>query len=199
MTAAGWFRDPTGRHELRWWDGGIWSEYVADAGTVSVDPAGADPPPPVPALPPPPVPALLPPPPPPSGRLPPPPSRRPQNHAGATLAAIIALALAAWFAYQFLSHEGLLVSAKIESCGDASEPGVAVADVKVTNHGTRTGISVTVAFTSEDGGTEYTTGNHWFPSVGHSQSRGDTVVGDDPLPDGVSYGEFRCRVVSKSG
>lgn len=33
----GWFRDPTGRHDHRWWDGAAWTGHVADAGTASVD------------------------------------------------------------------------------------------------------------------------------------------------------------------
>ena len=34
----GWFRDPTGRHDHRWWDGLAWSGHVADAGVAGVDP-----------------------------------------------------------------------------------------------------------------------------------------------------------------
>lgn len=34
---AGWRPDPTGRHELRWYDGG-WSEHVLDGGTRTLDP-----------------------------------------------------------------------------------------------------------------------------------------------------------------
>ncbi len=37
-TPAGWNPDPTGRHELRYWDGQQWSEHVSDAGTAAVDP-----------------------------------------------------------------------------------------------------------------------------------------------------------------
>lgn len=37
----GWLRDPTGRHEYRWWDGASWSEAVADQGVEHRDPAGA--------------------------------------------------------------------------------------------------------------------------------------------------------------
>ncbi|MCB9379726.1 MAG: DUF2510 domain-containing protein [Acidimicrobiaceae bacterium] len=32
MPEAGWFADPHGRHELRYWDGGAWTDWVADAG-----------------------------------------------------------------------------------------------------------------------------------------------------------------------
>ncbi len=41
----GWFRDPTGRHDHRWWDGAAWTGHVADAGVASTDdlPPGAPP------------------------------------------------------------------------------------------------------------------------------------------------------------
>ena len=32
-----WLPDPTGRHELRYFDGSGWTEHVADAGVISVD------------------------------------------------------------------------------------------------------------------------------------------------------------------
>ena len=35
---AGWFADPTRRHELRYWNGQRWTERVADRGTEAVDP-----------------------------------------------------------------------------------------------------------------------------------------------------------------
>lgn len=38
--AAGWYGDPTGRHEQRYWDGTRWTPDVADAGTVSQDAEG---------------------------------------------------------------------------------------------------------------------------------------------------------------
>lgn len=38
MTAAAWHPDPTGRHELRYWDGNQWTEHVSDAGVVSSSP-----------------------------------------------------------------------------------------------------------------------------------------------------------------
>jgi hypothetical protein len=34
---ASWQRDPSGRHELRYWDGNRWSEHVSDAGHPSAD------------------------------------------------------------------------------------------------------------------------------------------------------------------
>jgi hypothetical protein len=36
--APGWLPDPTRRHELRYWDGGIWTADVADGGVESFDP-----------------------------------------------------------------------------------------------------------------------------------------------------------------
>jgi hypothetical protein len=35
--APGWFPDPTGRHEFRWWTGAAWGDQVADHGQSSVD------------------------------------------------------------------------------------------------------------------------------------------------------------------
>jgi hypothetical protein len=34
----GWYADPTKRHALRYWDGRVWSEHVADNGELAVDP-----------------------------------------------------------------------------------------------------------------------------------------------------------------
>ena len=34
----GWYDDPSGRHEYRYWDGARWGDQVADAGITSVDP-----------------------------------------------------------------------------------------------------------------------------------------------------------------
>jgi len=34
----GWYPDPFGRHETRWWDGSQWSEHVASHGRQAVDP-----------------------------------------------------------------------------------------------------------------------------------------------------------------
>ena len=56
---AGWLPDPTGTHQVRYWDGAQWTEHVSDGGTTAVDPLPADaspPPPPVAAPPPPPPP-----------------------------------------------------------------------------------------------------------------------------------------------
>lgn len=36
----GWFPDPTGRHDHRWWDGAAWTGHVADAGVAGLDPLG---------------------------------------------------------------------------------------------------------------------------------------------------------------
>lgn len=35
---AGWATDPTGRHQMRWWDGDFWTQHVADQGQVGTDP-----------------------------------------------------------------------------------------------------------------------------------------------------------------
>lgn len=35
--SPGWFPDPTGRHDHRWWDGAAWTAHVADAGVASLD------------------------------------------------------------------------------------------------------------------------------------------------------------------
>lgn len=35
---AGWYRDPSGRFELRYWDGWAWSEHVASYGAMYLDP-----------------------------------------------------------------------------------------------------------------------------------------------------------------
>jgi hypothetical protein len=39
MAAAGWYGDPVGRHEFRYWDGGVWTARVADAGVTGDDDA----------------------------------------------------------------------------------------------------------------------------------------------------------------
>ena len=38
VTPAGWFADPMGRHECRYWDGVNWTAHVTDAGVPSSDP-----------------------------------------------------------------------------------------------------------------------------------------------------------------
>jgi len=35
---AGWHPDPSGRHDLRYWDGLRWTEHVVSAGSLTVDP-----------------------------------------------------------------------------------------------------------------------------------------------------------------
>jgi hypothetical protein len=35
---AGWLNDPTGRHQLRFWNGSNWTSSVADGGAQSEDP-----------------------------------------------------------------------------------------------------------------------------------------------------------------
>lgn len=34
----GWFRDPSGRHEQRYWSGSAWTEHVTDRGIPGTDP-----------------------------------------------------------------------------------------------------------------------------------------------------------------
>ena len=36
--ASGWFADPTGRHQFRFFDGTGWTEHVSDDGNPTVDP-----------------------------------------------------------------------------------------------------------------------------------------------------------------
>jgi len=38
--AANWYPDPSGRHEMRYYDGTAWTEHVADNGKQSIDPPG---------------------------------------------------------------------------------------------------------------------------------------------------------------
>ncbi|TIC83229.1 DUF2510 domain-containing protein [Nocardioides sp. GY 10113] len=42
MTAA-WHPDPSGRHDLRYWDGSAWTDHVADDGEMSVSPLDVPP------------------------------------------------------------------------------------------------------------------------------------------------------------
>jgi hypothetical protein len=46
MTQAGWLADPTGGHEVRYWDGTRWTQHVGDRGVTAIDPlpAGVEPP-----------------------------------------------------------------------------------------------------------------------------------------------------------
>ena len=43
---AGWYPDPTTRHELRYWDGYAWLDNVSDSGAAASDPLGGKPMPP---------------------------------------------------------------------------------------------------------------------------------------------------------
>jgi len=38
VVPARWYPDPTGRHDLRFWDGSAWSSHVATGGRSSADP-----------------------------------------------------------------------------------------------------------------------------------------------------------------
>lgn len=40
---AGWHPDPSGRHQLRYWDGATWTDQVSDNGQQSTDPVAAQP------------------------------------------------------------------------------------------------------------------------------------------------------------
>src|SRR5262245_246545 len=42
MAGAGWFRDPTGRAEQRYWDGNAWTDHVARGAAQSTDPITGD-------------------------------------------------------------------------------------------------------------------------------------------------------------
>jgi hypothetical protein len=37
VVSAGWIADPMGRHQHRYWDGTVWTHYVADNGVQSTD------------------------------------------------------------------------------------------------------------------------------------------------------------------
>ena len=55
MAEASWLADPTGAHELRYWNGWSWTEHVSDQGTPDQDPLMTELSPPA-AVPPPPDP-----------------------------------------------------------------------------------------------------------------------------------------------
>ena len=38
QSATGWYPDPLGRFQHRYWDGGEWKEHVANAGVGAIDP-----------------------------------------------------------------------------------------------------------------------------------------------------------------
>ena len=42
-TPAGWYADPLGRHERRYWDGAAWTEHIVDATTQGTDPVSGPP------------------------------------------------------------------------------------------------------------------------------------------------------------
>ena len=44
-TPANWHPDPSGRHELRYWDGATWTDHVSDHGVTGTDPVDAPAPP----------------------------------------------------------------------------------------------------------------------------------------------------------
>jgi hypothetical protein len=73
MTNAGWYPDPTGRHQQRYYDGERWTDTAADGQATVTDPVQA---PPAAAPAPPPPPAAAPPPP---AAVPPPPAAAPPS------------------------------------------------------------------------------------------------------------------------
>lgn len=40
LPAVGWYPDPSGRHESRYWDGRVWTTHVSDRGVTSEDAVG---------------------------------------------------------------------------------------------------------------------------------------------------------------
>lgn len=54
MVDASWLPDPSGAHELRYWDGAAWTEHVSDQGTTAQEPLQMPFPPPASTAPPPP-------------------------------------------------------------------------------------------------------------------------------------------------
>lgn len=44
MAEQGWHADPTGRHELRYWNGASWTDHVSNRGVTSTDPLVPEPP-----------------------------------------------------------------------------------------------------------------------------------------------------------
>jgi hypothetical protein len=54
MPEASWLPDPSGGHELRYWNGHAWTEHVSDRGATSVEPPPPDLPGPLDAAGPPP-------------------------------------------------------------------------------------------------------------------------------------------------
>src|SRR4051812_11698543 len=58
MATSGWFADPAGRHQVRYFDGTSWTDQVADNRVISVEPLHGSPArgvSPVPVAPPPPT------------------------------------------------------------------------------------------------------------------------------------------------
>ena len=56
MADASWLPDPSGAHELRYWNGTSWTEHVSDQGATGQDPVTSEYPPPAPVPPTPPPP-----------------------------------------------------------------------------------------------------------------------------------------------
>ncbi|MGI8939378.1 MAG: DUF2510 domain-containing protein [Iamia sp.] len=43
LGSSGWYPDPAGRYEHRWWDGQAWTGQVSRGGTAEIDPSGGAP------------------------------------------------------------------------------------------------------------------------------------------------------------
>jgi Protein of unknown function (DUF2510)/Domain of unknown function (DUF4234) len=50
MEGSGWHPDPSGQHELRYWDGQTWTDHVSDGGQQATEPIPPPPPGGVPAM-----------------------------------------------------------------------------------------------------------------------------------------------------
>ncbi len=49
--SADWYPDPSGRHQVRYWDGSSWTDHIANAGVAGAEPLAEDAPPPSPVSP----------------------------------------------------------------------------------------------------------------------------------------------------
>lgn len=130
-TSAGWYPDPRGEHEHRWWDGARWTEHVATAERSSrapVTPPGPSGGPASSAAGPPPV-----------GASPPPPPARPPDRPartnGKAVASLVVALVAGWVPFLgSLAAVVLGITARRElagSRGDERGEGLAVAGIVI--------------------------------------------------------------------
>ncbi|NQU36224.1 MAG: DUF2510 domain-containing protein, partial [Actinobacteria bacterium] len=47
--SADWYPDPSGHHQMRYWDGSAWTDHIANAGVAGSEPLQNAAPPPSPA------------------------------------------------------------------------------------------------------------------------------------------------------